>query len=253
MLPGMELAACTGLAVPANVMHHVVQVESSFNPYAIGVVDGRLARQPRSLPEAVATARMLESRGFNFSLGLAQVNRYNLDKYGLGSYEQAFATCPNLRAGARILAECRGRSKGDWGKAFSCYYSGNFETGFRHGYVRRIYASMGQVAAANPAAIPVIPTGPRAQPGPKRAAAPRAPVATPAWHQRTETVTRTQPVNAPVPPTMPRTEPPLRTVEGEVAVLDAAGGPARLVPAPPTRPAAEPAPTATPSDTAFVF
>ena len=38
MLPGMELMGCTGLAVPPTVMEHVVKVESSFNPYAIGVV-----------------------------------------------------------------------------------------------------------------------------------------------------------------------------------------------------------------------
>lgn len=142
MLPGLELMACNDLAVPAEVMQHVVQVESSYNRYAIGVVGGHLVRQPESLPEAVATARMLKSRGYNFSLGLAQVNRYNLVKYGLNTFEKAFAACPNLAAGSRILAECHSRSGGDWGKAFSCYYSGNFETGFRHGYVQKIYASM---------------------------------------------------------------------------------------------------------------
>ncbi len=142
MLPGMELMGCTDLAVPAEVMQHVVQVESAYNTYAIGVVGGHLVRQPESLPEAVATARMLKSRGYNFSIGLAQVNRYNLVKYGLDTYEKAFAACPNLSAGSRILAECHSRSGGDWGKAFSCYYSGNFETGFRHGYVQKIYASM---------------------------------------------------------------------------------------------------------------
>ncbi len=144
MLPGMELMACQGLAVPSEVMHHVVRVESSYNPYAIGVVGGRLVRQPKNLPEALATVRMLEGRGFNFSIGLAQVNRYNLDKYGLGSYEQAFEPCANLKAGSQILAECYQRAKGDWGKSFSCYYSGNFSTGFRHGYVQKIYASVRQ-------------------------------------------------------------------------------------------------------------
>ena len=125
-------------------MHHVVRVESSYNPYAIGVVGGRLVRQPKNLPEALATVRMLEGRGFNFSIGLAQVNRYNLDKYGLDSYEKAFEPCANLKAGSRILAECYKRAKGDWGKSFSCYYSGNFSTGFRQGYVQKIYASLRQ-------------------------------------------------------------------------------------------------------------
>ncbi|WP_313271527.1 lytic transglycosylase domain-containing protein, partial [Stenotrophomonas sp.] len=141
MLPGIEMAACTDLAVPAEVMHHVAKVESSFNPYAIGVVGGRLARQPRSLGEALSTTRMLEREGYNFSLGIAQVNRYNLARHGLSNYERAFDVCPNLQAGARILAECYGRSGQDWGKAFSCYYSGNFTTGFRHGYVQKVVTS----------------------------------------------------------------------------------------------------------------
>ena len=39
---------CGNLHVPPAVMQHVVHVESSFNPYAIGVVKGRLTRQPRN-------------------------------------------------------------------------------------------------------------------------------------------------------------------------------------------------------------
>jgi type IV secretion system protein VirB1 len=152
----MELMGCQNLAVPSEVMHHVVRVESSYNPYAIGVVGGRLVRQPKNLPEALATVRMLEGLGFNFSIGLAQVNRYNFGKYGLDSYEKAFEPCANLMAGSKILAECYQRAKGDWGKSFSCYYSGNFATGFRHGYVQKIYASLRQgreveTAPASPA------------------------------------------------------------------------------------------------------
>jgi type IV secretion system protein VirB1 len=125
----------------------VVDVESAFNPYAIGVVGARLTRQPRTLPEAMATARMLAERGYNFSLGLAQVNRNNLARYGLSSYALAFDACANLRAGSRILAECYGRAGKDWGKAFSCYYSGNFTKGFRDGYVQKVFASMRESGA----------------------------------------------------------------------------------------------------------
>lgn len=134
---------CADLAVSPAIMQHVVKVESSGNPYAIGVVGGKLQRQPRNISEAIATAKMLEQKGYNFSLGLAQVNRYNLKKYGLNSYEQAFQICPNLKAGSYILKECYDRAK-DWGKSFSCYYSGNFVTGYRHGYVQKIFASMGR-------------------------------------------------------------------------------------------------------------
>jgi type IV secretion system protein VirB1 len=142
MLPGLETLNCQNLAVPMEVMQHVVRVESSYNPFAIGVVGGHLVYQPKSLPQALATVKMLETKGYNFSLGLAQVNRYNLSKYGLDSYQKAFDACPNLKAGSEILAECYHRLNGDWGKSFSCYYSGNSVTGFRHGYVQKIYSSM---------------------------------------------------------------------------------------------------------------
>lgn len=75
--------------VAPQVLERLMKVESSFNPYAIGVVGGRLARQPRYKEEAIATAQHLERAGWNFSLGLGQVNRYNLDKYGL-DYETVF-------------------------------------------------------------------------------------------------------------------------------------------------------------------
>lgn len=151
MLSGIEMMECQNLAVPASVMRHVVHVESGANPYAIGVVGGRLERQPKSLDEAISTARMLEEKGYNFSLGLAQVNRSNLDRYGLDTHEKAFDACSNLSAGSQILAECYSRAGGDWGKAFSCYYSGNFVRGFQDGYVQKVYDSMnlGMVAAAS--------------------------------------------------------------------------------------------------------
>lgn len=114
MLPGLEMMACPEMAISMDVMQHVINVESSSNPYAIGVVGGALVRQPKTLDEALATVRMLEEKGYNFSIGLAQVNRYNLGKYGLDSYEKAFQQCPNLQAGSRILAECYKRSGKDW-------------------------------------------------------------------------------------------------------------------------------------------
>jgi len=175
MMPGLEQFACPELAVPSTIMQHVVAVESSFNPYAIGVVGGRLQRQPTGLQEAVATARMLEARGYNFSVGLAQVNRHNLSRQGLHSYEAAFDRCANLQAGARILQRCHARAGGDWGKALSCYYSGNFVTGFRHGYVQKVWAARDRAeraASALPAVVAApqtVPAAPAGQPLPPRA------------------------------------------------------------------------------------
>lgn len=149
---------CPNLAVPAQVMRHVVHVESSANPFAIGVVGAQLVRQPKTLEEALATAKMLESGGYNYSLGAAQVNRINFRKYGLDTHEKAFDVCANLAAGARILANCYASAGGDWGKAFSCYYSGNFVTGFRSGYVQKIYDSIRRgetVAETRPTVSPI--------------------------------------------------------------------------------------------------
>ncbi|SAL00276.1 lytic transglycosylase catalytic [Caballeronia arationis] len=169
-LPFEKLAAECAPDVHPTTLKGVVSTESSWNPYAIGVVGGRLDHQPRNLAEAIATARELDRQGFNFSVGLGQVNRYNLARYG-ESYETAFEPCRNLKAGSAILKHCFQRAKAQIGDeqqalraAFSCYYSGNFTRGFRTdiagqpSYVRKVVANA--MSAAQP--IPVMPA---VQPG----------------------------------------------------------------------------------------
>lgn len=134
-------------------MAAVVKVESTYNPFAIGVVGTRLARQPRNQAEAIATAQALAAAGYNFSLGMGQVNRHNLTKNGL-DYARAFEPCANLKAASRILQDCFGRAKASGlpdqaalQAALSCYYSGNFSTGLRSpasgqpSYVERVLQS----------------------------------------------------------------------------------------------------------------
>lgn len=129
-----DLAQQCGNGVHPNTLQAVARVESGFNPYAIGVVKGSLKRQPRTLAEAVATAQSLHAQGKNFSMGLMQVNRYNLAVYGL-NYQTVFDPCKNINAGAKILKSCFDRAGGKGQealqKAFSCYYSGNFKFGFK--------------------------------------------------------------------------------------------------------------------------
>ncbi|MDR0564676.1 MAG: lytic transglycosylase domain-containing protein [Azoarcus sp.] len=159
------------VAVPTMVA--LAQVESAHNPYAIGVVGGQV-RQPQSLEEAVRAAETLEGQGKNFSLGIVQVNRHNLAKYGL-DYRTAFEPCRNLAAGAAILAECYGRAKGRYDNtqaalraALSCYYSGNFLRGFSPdkpgapSYVDKVVAAAGAQAPGVPSLLdPPRPTGAR--------------------------------------------------------------------------------------------
>lgn len=132
-----------------NTLAHVVQVESGYNPFAIGVVGAHLERQPRNRGEAIATAAWLEAKHYNYSVGLGQVNKNNFAKYGL-SIEAAFDPCPNLHAAAAILKDCYERalrSQPDQQAAlrdsFSCYYSGNFTTGYKAGYVLKVVTGVG--------------------------------------------------------------------------------------------------------------
>jgi type IV secretion system protein VirB1 len=160
---GLALECAPG--VHPTTMAAVVQVESANNPYAIGVVGGRLARQPKNKAEAIATAKALAGDGWNFSMGAGQVNRHNLNKYGL-TFDTAFEPCANLRAGSSILKDCYTRALAKFGNeqralqaAFSCYYSGNFSTGFKPdfkgqpSYVQKVLSSAGSAA-------PVLPTAP---------------------------------------------------------------------------------------------
>ena len=144
------LALACSPQVHLTTAHALVAVESAFNPWAIGVVGGSLQRQPRHRTEALATALALQAAGRNFSVGLGQINLGNFQRLGL-SLESAFEPCSNLAAMQTVLSECfeRARRKspsrsGDQvalRAALSCYYSGNFTTGFRHGYVGKVVAA----------------------------------------------------------------------------------------------------------------
>ena len=152
----IEASSFTALAracapqVHLTTAYALVSVESAFNPWAIGVVDGALRRQPKSRDEALATARQLFSDGRKFSVGLGQINVGNFRRLGLNT-SSAFDPCQNLSAMQSVLTECferAGQSRGGADtrqaalrKALSCYYSGNFSTGFRHGYVQKVVAA----------------------------------------------------------------------------------------------------------------
>jgi type IV secretion system protein VirB1 len=137
-------AVCAPIAAP-QTLTAVVDVESRFEPLAIGVN----GRQPRQLlfsakADAVAKAERLIAEGFNVDLGLAQINSRNLARLGL-SVSDAFDPCLNLRAGAQLLAanyEQAARSAGDeqaaLRTALSLYNTGRSDRGFQNGYVARI-------------------------------------------------------------------------------------------------------------------
>lgn len=154
----LALALACAPQVHADTARALVSVESAFNPWAIGVVGGALVRQPRHRAEALATAKALQAAGWNFSVGLGQINVGNFERLGL-TVETAFEPCVNLAAMQTVLAECFDRANGSASKAvhqvalrqaLSCYYSGNFDTGFRRGYVRKVVVAARAVPTAQP-------------------------------------------------------------------------------------------------------
>lgn len=152
----LSLATACAPQIDPGTTLALVRVESSGHPWAIGVVGGRLERQPRSRGEALATALALKAQGRNFSLGLAQINVHNLDGLGL-TLDAALEPCKNLAAMQRVLVTCferaarqrAGNVQRTLQMALSCYYSGDFTRGSRDGYVQRV------VAAAVRAATPI--------------------------------------------------------------------------------------------------
>lgn len=134
--------------VAPSTLRAMATVESSLNPHAIGVVAGRLQRQPRTLPEAISTVVALKAHGVRFSAGFIQIYVHNWSTYGL-DHETVFDPCANMRAAAGILTHCYRRAGGvsrgshqsaqvALRDALSCYYSNNFVTGYRHGYVQKV-------------------------------------------------------------------------------------------------------------------
>ena len=141
-----ELAKRCAPEVSEDTLRALMRTESSFNPYAIGIVGGG-SRQPKAFHEAMAIIAQLELEGKNYSVGLAQINKKNFSKLGINA-AGALDACTNLKAASKILSDCYQRAQNRSGNnslhdALSCYYSGNFQTGYRHGYVDKVRANAG--------------------------------------------------------------------------------------------------------------
>lgn len=153
----VALALACAPSVHIDTAEALVRVESSFNPWAIGVVGGALQRQPASRAEALATATALQADGWDFSVGLGQINVRNFSRLGL-TLQRAFEPCSNLAAMQVVLTGCFDRAAASGThrqralrQALSCYYSGDFSTGFQHGYVQRVvHAATSSLSSPHP-------------------------------------------------------------------------------------------------------
>lgn len=132
--------------VAVETMAAIVEQESGFNPYAIGVNgEYRLEKQPQSKDEALKTVYWLRRKNkTNLDIGLSQINTKNIEKYNL-TIEETFDPCINIKTGAKILTDNyqRAINYGMEGQeallaAISEYNTGDWEKGFENGYVQRV-------------------------------------------------------------------------------------------------------------------
>lgn len=155
----LELAAVLALAqqcapsiAPATMLS-VVKVESGFNPLAINVNGAADPAPPKDRFEAIRVAEGLIRRGQSVDLGLAQINSKNLGWLGL-TVADAFDPCRNLAGAAKVLeqgyagAAKRAPQQQALRMAFSAYNTGNYDGGFRNGYVAKVEAAAAGLAAA---------------------------------------------------------------------------------------------------------
>lgn len=151
----MDLVAliheCTPPHVSVQTMGKLITAESTKRANAIGykiVKDTgevfMLTKQPKSKEEAIQWATWFHERGYKFDAGPAQINSTNFARYGLTPVT-VFDLCANIKVGATILTECNERALKRYKDeqialrhALSCYNSGNFNTGFKTGYVAKV-------------------------------------------------------------------------------------------------------------------
>jgi len=175
----LALAAQCAPSVAPETLLSVVQVESRFEPLAIGVNGTpRMTLAPASVDDAVSRAGALIAAGRNIDLGLAQINSKNLAWLGL-SLRDVFEPCANLRAAARILQDGYARSdairvgeQAALKTALSYYNTGDPARGLSNGYVGRVTMAAGRIVPAIASAGPA---------GALEAPPTAAPVPPPAW------------------------------------------------------------------------
>lgn len=193
----LSLAMQCSPQIHPSTMRALVKTESSFNPYAIGVVGGDLPEQPLTLEQGLSAVKILTEKGLNFSIGLGQINRQHFD---VKNAKDIFEPCNNLKIAGKILQQCYksalSESPGQQEalkKAFSCYYSGNFTRGFES---RGGVSYVDMVLAANSDSVVVPAIGESEQSGNK----PSPPVLPPPEYESWDILREHPRYNAPVSP-----------------------------------------------------
>ena len=131
--------------IAETTMMAIIKAESNGNNLAIGINKGyRLLYQPKDYHQAQSWVAYLEKNGYNFDIGIAQVNIKTVHKYGFSAV-QALDICTNLKLAGYVLQQnyrsalIRSNSQQEaLRKAISAYNTGNYHSGFNNGYVKKV-------------------------------------------------------------------------------------------------------------------
>ena len=160
MIPSIDMLQQYAPSVAPETIAAIVQVESGGNKYAIGI-NGPVKKRirPKSVKEAAAEARYWISKGYSVDLGLMQINSRNLRGLAI-TIEDAFDPVANIQAGAKILLRGYrgairryGPGQNALKAALSAYNTGNYEKGFKNGYVAKYFSGSGIKCGIYPVAI----------------------------------------------------------------------------------------------------
>lgn len=160
MIPSLDVIQQYAPNVAPQTIAAIIRVESGGNQFAVGINCAAARRiHPKSAQEAAARARYFISKGYSVDLGLMQINSRNLPGLGL-TVEQAFDPGSNIQAGATILTrgyrgavKRYGPGQNALGAALSAYNTGNYEQGFRNGYVGKIFCNAGIRRSLHPMVV----------------------------------------------------------------------------------------------------
>lgn len=110
------IEAANKYGVRPRLLYAIAKVESDFNPYAINVnAHGRSIKvyYPENKDQAKVVLNYLLSHGYNFDLGIAQINIVNIRSMGLDPYK-LLDPCQNLDVSAILLKSLINRYGFNW-------------------------------------------------------------------------------------------------------------------------------------------
>lgn len=137
------IEASSKYGIPTGLLIAIAKVESGFRPWVINInSNGQSVKviEPKSLDEAAYYLRYLHQNGYNYDVGIGQINVANIRRFGIDPI-LLLDPCNNLLVSAHILRENINRYGFTWDAIWR--YNGRRDYAYK---VYRALISMGLFA-----------------------------------------------------------------------------------------------------------